>query len=225
MACPTIFCMTADYLSPALHEYLLGHCTLPDRLLCELVAETREATGSRSEMLIAPDQGVFLGALTTMLAPRTIVEVGTFTGYSSICMARAMPVGGRLIACDISEEYTAIARRYWARAGVADRIDLRIGPAAETLRALPDDLVVELAFIDADKQGYLGYFEELVTRVRPGGAILIDNVLWDGRVADPDDDGAETQAIRDFNDAVTADKRVDSLIVPIGDGFTFCLKR
>ncbi|MBB2910384.1 caffeoyl-CoA O-methyltransferase [Streptosporangium becharense] len=216
--------MSSPYLSPAMHEYLLAHCTLPDRLLRDLVAETREATGIRSEMLIAPDQGMFLSVLTTLLRPSLVVEVGTFTGYSSICFARAMPAGGRLIAFDVSEEWTTIARKYWERAGVADRIELRLGPAATTLKELPPDPVIDLAFIDADKQGYPVYFEELVPRVRPGGAILIDNVLWDGKVADPGDDGEETWAIREFNDAVAADPRVSSIMMAVGDGFTLCVK-
>src|SRR6187397_1606963 len=152
----------------------------PDEVLTELRAET-EALGDVSMMQVGSDQGSLLTARTRLAAARSAVEVGTFTGYSSICIARGLQPGGRLLCCDVSEEYTAIARRAWERAGVADRIELRIAPALETLRALPLEATIDVAFIDADKPNYVNYYDELLPRVRPGGLILADNTLWSGR--------------------------------------------
>jgi caffeoyl-CoA O-methyltransferase len=154
-----------------------------------------------------------------------VVEVGTFTGYSALCIARGLPDDGQLLACDVSEEWTAIARRYWERAGVASRIDLRLGPALDTLRALPADTRFDMGFIDADKPTYPAYYEEILTRLRPGGLILVDNVLWFGRVADPAADDPQTLAIRAFNDQVAADPRVDCVMLPVSDGLTILRKR
>jgi caffeoyl-CoA O-methyltransferase len=151
--------------------------------------------------------------------------VGTFTGYSSLCIARGLPAGGRLLCCDVSEEWTAIARRAWERGGVADRIELRIGPGAETLRSLPRDPTIDLAFVDADKPGYPVYYEELLTRLRPNGVLLVDNVLWDGRVIQPDATDDNTAAIKAFNDLVAADDRVEAVMLPIADGLTICRKK
>ena len=166
---------------------------------------------------------ITLGA--TILGARRAVEVGTFTGYSALCIARGLPEDGHLLCCDVNAEWTAIGRRYWDRAGVGKRIELRLGPAAETLRALPADPVLDLAFVDADKPGYPIYYEEILRRLRPGGLILVDNVLWMGRVADPSSDDEHTQAIRGFNDKVAADPRVDCVMLPVADGLTLLRKR
>jgi caffeoyl-CoA O-methyltransferase len=151
--------------------------------------------------------------------------VGTFTGFSSICIARGLAPGGRLLCCDVSEEYTAIARQAWVAAGVDDRIELRLAPGLETLQGLPAEPTIDLVFIDADKGGYAGYFDELVPRVRAGGLLLVDNTLWSGRVVDDTADDADTVAIRAFNDKVAADDRVESYLLPIGDGLTLVRKR
>lgn len=211
-------------LTPELHEYVVAHGTPPDDVLRDLIAETRSSTDAAG-MQVAPEQGAFLTLLTRLLGVRTAVEVGTFTGYSALCIARGLADGGRLICCDVSEEWTAVARRYWERAGVADSIDLRIGPALDTLRALPRDPTVDLAFIDADKPAYPAYYEELLPRVRPGGLLLVDNVLWGGRVVDADATDKNTEAIRRFNATVTADDRVDVVLLPIADGMTLARKR
>jgi caffeoyl-CoA O-methyltransferase len=211
-------------LSPALHAYLVAHGTPPDAVLRDLIEETK-ALGGISLMQIAPEQGAFLTLIARLIGAKRVVEVGTFTGYSALCLARGLPKGGQLLCCDISEEWTAIARRYWERAGVADRVELRIGPAADTLRALPKDPVIDLAFIDADKGGYPVYYEELLARLRPGGLILVDNVLWMGKVADPTDAEEQTELIRRFNEKVAEDERVDRVMLPIADGLTFARKR
>jgi caffeoyl-CoA O-methyltransferase len=175
-------------------------------------------------MQIAPEQAPFLRFLTTLVGARTAVEVGTFTGLSALSIARGLPPDGRLICCDVSTEYTDIARRFWHRAGVADRIDLRIGPAAQTLAALPTEPHIDLAFIDADKTGYPIYWAELVPRMRPGGVIAVDNVLRGGRVLDPGDD-ADDAAIVAFNDLVRRDERVESVMLPLADGLTLARRR
>ena len=162
-----------------------------------------------------------MGAVRPLFA----VEVGTFTGYSSLAIARALPEGGRLLCCDVSEEWTTVARRHWEAAGVADRIDLVIGPAADTLAGLPAELRVDFAFIDADKGGYLDYYEALVPRLSPHGLIAVDNVLWSGRVVDPDAEDADTVAIRAFNDHVAADPRVEAVMLSVGDGVTLIGQR
>jgi caffeoyl-CoA O-methyltransferase len=213
----------SDYLSPALQDYLVAHSAPADAVLADLAAETA-ALGRISGMQIAPEQGAFMGVLARILAPRLAVEVGTFTGYSALCVARALPPGGRLICCDVSEEWTAVARRYWERAGVADRIDLRLAPAADTLRALPADPPIDLAFIDADKTGYVTYWEEIVPRLRPGGVVLVDNVLWAGRVIDASDTDPDTVAIRAFNDHVLADKRMEAVMLSVADGLTMAVR-
>jgi caffeoyl-CoA O-methyltransferase len=210
-------------LSPAIHDYLVAHGTPPDEVQRELIAETT-ALGPLSMMQVAPEQGALLTLLVSLLDTRRAVEVGTFTGYSSLCIARGLAPGGTLLCCDVSEEWTSIARRAWDRAGVADRIDLRIAPAAETLAALPDEPHIDLAFIDADKEGYITYYEELVPRLRPNGVLLVDNVLWSGNVVDPAADDANTRAIRAFNDHATADPRTQTVMLPIADGLTFARK-
>lgn len=211
-------------MTDELYDYVTAHTEPIDDIQRGLVEQTAQL-GSLAAMQIAPDQGVFLTLLTRLMGARRAVEVGTFTGYSALCIARGMPPNGHLLCCDVSEEWTGVAKQAWAKAGLSDRIELRIAPAIETLRALPPDPVLDLAFIDADKPGYLDYYEELVPRVRPGGAILIDNVLWSGRVADPDADDGDTVAIREVNDRVAADERVEAVILSIGDGLTLARKR
>jgi caffeoyl-CoA O-methyltransferase len=176
-------------------------------------------------MQIAPEQGTLLRLLVAAIGARRAVEVGTFTGYSAICIARGLAPGGRLLCCDVSAEWTAVARRYWERAGVADRIDLRLAPAAETLRTLSAEPILDFAFIDADKTGYPVYYEEVLRRLRPGGLIAVDNVLWSGHVVNARKRDADTRAIRRFNDLVAADGRVDSVMTPIADGITLIRKR
>jgi len=212
-----------EHLSDELHAYLLDHSTRLDQVQEALIDETA-TLGGVAQMQIAPEQGAFMEQLTRILAARFAVEVGTFTGYSAMSIARGLADGGRLLCCDISEEWTDIAKRYWERAGVSDRIELRIGPALETLQSLPADLAIDLAFVDADKGGYIGYWEELVPRMRPGGVLLIDNVFAGGRVVD-DTPGDETaRDIKAFNAHAAEDPRVDLIMLPIADGLTLARK-
>ncbi|MET8054376.1 MULTISPECIES: O-methyltransferase [unclassified Streptosporangium] len=216
--------MKATYLDPAVGQYLLAHTTLPDDVLDALAVETRELTGDSAGMQISPDQGRFLTMIAQIGGAGNAVEVGTFTGYSSICLARGLAPGGRLTCFDVSEEWTAVARRYWEKTQVSDRIELRIGPAAERLRELPEHPGVDLAFIDADKVNYPVYYEILMSRLVPGGVILVDNTLWSGHVADPGRDDETVRHIREFNDMVSADGRVTSIMLPIADGLTMIRK-
>jgi caffeoyl-CoA O-methyltransferase len=212
------------HLAPEIHAYLVAHGTPPDEIQKSLIEETQKL-GGISIMQIAPEQGAFMTILARTLGARRAVEVGTFTGYSALCLARGLPDDGRLICCDVSEEWAAVGRPYWEKAGVAHKIDLRIAPAIETLRSLPRTQDVDLAFIDADKTSYRDYYEELLMRLRPGGVILVDNVLWMGQVVNPDADDEQTQAIRAFNDAVAADERVDCVMLAVSDGLTLLRKR
>ena len=196
----------------------------PGDVLEQLRADTA-ALGSASGMQIGPDEGQLLTVLTGLVGARKAVEVGTFTGYSSLCIARGLAEGGRLLCCDVSEEWTALARSAWEAAGVADRIDLRIAPALETLRSLPSDPDIDLVFIDADKPGYADYWQELVPRVRPGGVLLADNVLWSGRVVAEDPDDKNGQALRAFNDMVAGDDRVEAVVLTAFDGLTIARRR
>ncbi|HEX4210704.1 MAG TPA: class I SAM-dependent methyltransferase, partial [Candidatus Binataceae bacterium] len=195
-----------------------------DPILKELAEETA-SFGRISAMQITAEQGSFMQLLAASIGARSAVEVGTFTGYSSICVARALPADGRLLCCDVSDEWTAIARRYWERTGVMGKITLRLAPALETLRALPSDQSFDFAFIDADKTGYRQYYEEILRRTRPNGLILFDNVLWNGSVADPADQSEDTRSIRELNDFLVTDPRVDTVLLPIADGLTICRKR
>jgi caffeoyl-CoA O-methyltransferase len=214
----------ASLLAPEIADYIAERTAAPDDVLVRLQARTAEL-GRAAGMQIGADQGALLTLLTRLVGATSAVEVGTFTGYSSISIARGLAPGGRLLCCDVSEEFTALARDAWAEAGLTDVIELRIAPAIETLRALPDDATIDLVFIDADKGGYASYFEELLPRVRPGGLLLVDNTLWSGRVVDDTADDADTLAIKAFNDAVAADDRVESYLLPIGDGLTLIRKR
>jgi caffeoyl-CoA O-methyltransferase len=206
-------------LSDELHAYLVAHNPAPDSLVGELVAKTHSALPGEASMQIAPEQATFMTFLARLLNTRMAVEIGTFTGLSALAIARGLAPDGRLICCDISTEFTDVARGYWERAGVADRIELRIGPAAQTLAAMPKEPHIDLAFIDADKTGYPTYWAELVPRMRPGGVIAVDNVLGAGRVLSPDGDASAT-AIVAFNDLVLADDRVESVMLPLADGLT-----
>ncbi len=213
-------------LSDQLHQYLLSVSVRESQVLARLRQETE---GHRlAEMQISPEQGQLMSLLVRLVEARNAIEVGVFTGYSSICIAGALAPGGRLVACDVSEEYTTIARRYWCEAGLQDRIDLRLAPAIETLDALVADGgtgCFDFAFIDADKTNYEEYFERCLTLVRPRGLIAIDNTLWDGAVIDPNNRSEDTQAIREFNSRRRDDPSVDLSLVPIGDGLTLALKR
>ena len=212
------------HLSPEVHAYLVAHGAPPDPVLRELAEETVRL-GPISMMQIAPEQGAFMTLLTRAIGARRAVEVGTFTGYSALCIARGLPDDGQLLACDVSDEWTSIGRRYWERAGVSKKIDLRLGPGVETLRSLPPEPAFELGFIDADKASYPAYYEEILKRLRPNGLILVDNVLWMGRVADPAADDENTRAIRAFNDLVAADRRVECVMLAVSDGLTILRKR
>lgn len=207
-------------LSAELHRYLVEHGTPPDPVLQQLQQATRDRVGGMALMQVAPEQGSLLTLLTRLVRARFAVEVGTFTGYSALCIARGLPADGRLLCCDVSDEWTSIGRPYWEKAGVADRIELRIAPALDTLAALPDERHVDLAFIDADKTNYQNYYELLLPRMRPGGLILVDNVLWGGSVVDPQRDDEQTKAIRAFNDHIAADDRVESVMLAVSDGLT-----
>jgi caffeoyl-CoA O-methyltransferase len=210
-------------LSDALQAYVQASSSRLDEVAQALVEETA-GLGGVSRMQVSPEQGMLLTLLTRLAGVRRAVEVGTFTGFSALCIARGLATGGRLTCCDVSEEWTAIARRHWEAAAVADRIDLVIAPAAETLAALGDD-PIDLCFVDADKGGYAAYWDLLVPKVRPGGLLLVDNVLWSGRVLDPGDQEADTVALRAFNQKVAADDRVDVVLLPVADGLTFAVKR
>lgn len=206
-------------LTPDLHAYLLAHGAAPDPLAAELVERTRVLVPEQAHMTIAPEEGALLTFLVRLTGARTIVEIGTFTGYSGLCLARGLPRDGRLITCDVSAQWTDLAREFWERAGVADRIELRLGPALETLRGLPRGPWVDLAFIDADKPGYIDYWEELVPRMRPGGLVLVDNTLFGGEVVAPVP-GPKPAAVHAFNTHACADPRVELVMLPVADGLT-----
>lgn len=218
--------MHAKYtsLTPELYAYLVAHTQLPDPILPE-VTEATAALGPSSMMQIAVEQAALLTMLARLVGARRAVEVGTFTGTSGIAIARGLAEGGHLTTCELDAEHAAIAERWFARAGLADRITVRRGPAIETLRALPSTPEIDLAFIDADKQGYRAYYEELLSRMRPNGLIVFDNVLWMGRVADPSDQGESTRALRALNDFLVRDDRVDVVMLPVADGLTLARKR
>lgn len=211
-------------LTPAVYDYLVAHCSGRDPVLDDLAAATR-ALGDVSVMQVAPEQGAFLTMLVRLTGARTILEVGTFTGYSALCLARGLPADGRLLCCDVNAEWTAIGRRHWEKAGVADRIDLRLGPALDTLRALPAAASFDMAFIDADKTNYAAYYEEILPRLRPNGVILFDNVLWSGQVANPQADDPNTLALRALNAALARDDRVEVVMLPVADGLTLARRK
>ncbi|MGD8689088.1 MAG: class I SAM-dependent methyltransferase [Gammaproteobacteria bacterium] len=213
-------------LDDALYDYLLSVSLREPAVLRRLREET--AKMSNANMQIAPEQGQFMALLARLIGARRYLEVGVFTGYSSLSVARALPEDGRVVACDVSREYTDVARRYWAEAGVEDRVDLRIGPAIQTLDELLDEGLggqFDFAFIDADKGNYAEYYERCLTLLRTGGLIMVDNVLWNGRVLEADSDDLDTRAIRAFNEKVYADDRVELSLLPVADGLTLLFKR
>lgn len=213
-------------LSDRLYEYALSVGVREP----EVFRQLREETGklAEGEMQIAPEQGPLLALLVQLMGARQCLEVGTFTGYSALWVASVLPPDGQLVCCDVSEQYTDLAQKYWAKAGLADRIDLRLGPALNTLTQLLGGGwrgLFDYAFIDADKANYDAYFEACLQLVRPGGLIAIDNTLWDGKVADPAVNDPDTVAIRDLNAKLFADERVSLSFLPLADGLTLCVKR
>jgi caffeoyl-CoA O-methyltransferase len=214
-----------EQISLHLNAYLTAHSSPPDPILRELANETAELFPNESGLQIAPEQGTFMTLLTELARARSAIEIGTFTGYSSICIARGLGPGGHLLCCDISDEWTSVARKYWEKAGLDDRIELRLAPALDTLNSLPEKELFDLAFIDADKGGYLVYWRQVVPRIRQGGLIMVDNTFSHGRVIDAGNDSPAVIAIRDFNDHAAADDRVDLVMVPIGDGLTLARKK
>ena len=213
-------------LDDRLYDYLLRHSLREPEALARLRAET--AAHPQVNMQIAPEQGQFMQMLVRLTDARRAIEVGVFTGYSSLAVALAMPDDGYLLACDVSEEYTAIARRHWQAAGVAHKIELVLAPARETLDARlasGEAGTFDFAFIDADKTGYLGYYERLMRLIRPGGLIVVDNTLWSGDVANPANRDPDTVALREFNDRLLADPRIDLSLLPLGDGLTLARRR
>ncbi|MFD7336237.1 O-methyltransferase [Streptomyces violascens] len=211
-------------ITDELYAYMLAHNPPLDAVQRELVATTYERLPDHAGMQSAEEQGPLLAFLVRLVNARHIVEVGTFTGFSALAMAQALPADGKLIACDVSEEWTAYGKEAWAKAGVADRIELRIAPALDTLRAMPVDPHIDFAYLDADKGNYIAYWEELVPRLRPGGVIATDNVLYHGRVLDPEAPGSPA-AIRAFNEHVAADERMDSVMLTVADGLTLSRRR
>lgn len=206
-------------------SYLQTHSTPPDELTRALVDETHVATGEHAVMQVTAHQAALLGMLAGLAGTRQAVEVGTFTGLSALAVARVLPTDGRLTCFDTSTEYTQIAQRYWQRAGVADRVDLRLGPAVERLPELPDEPHLDFVFLDADKQNYPEYWELLVPRVRSGGLLAVDNVLWGDWVLAQQPEDANTQALQQFNARVAADPRVEAVMLPVGDGLTLARRR
>ncbi|MDQ3249755.1 MAG: class I SAM-dependent methyltransferase [Chloroflexota bacterium] len=213
-------------ITDELHEYMLAVSLREPAILRQLREETAgmEARG----MQMSPEQGQFMQLLIHLLGAKRTLEVGVFTGYSSLCVALALPADGQIVACDVSEEYTSMARRYWQAAGVEHKIQLHLGPAVETLNGMIQDgqqNSFDFAFIDADKENYATYYEQALQLLRPGGLIGIDNVLWGGRAADEGDQDESTQAIRTLNRQIHTDERVELSLVPIGDGLTLARKR
>ncbi|MFC0628299.1 O-methyltransferase [Kribbella deserti] len=209
-------------VTPQLHAYMIEHGTPLDEIAAELVAETNRL-GSEAEMLTTPDQAALLTLLTRLTGARRAIEIGTFTGFSALAIARGLPDDGKLICLDVSDEWTSIGRRYWERAGVADKIELRIGDAHASAAELPGDELFDLGFVDADKPGYIDYFEQVVRRLRPGGLLMFDNTLAGGRVVgEHEQDPVER---KEFNAHIANDDRVDVVILGIGDGLTLVRKR
>ncbi len=211
------------HLDPKIYDYLLRHNPPVDDLTAQLVAET-EAMGDAARMQVGLDQAAFLGFMVGLLQARLVVEIGTFTGLSSLAMARALPPGGRIVCLDVNEEFTAVARRYWDRAGVADRITLRIGPAAETLASLDDweetaGRPIDLAFVDADKGGYPDYYRALTPRLAPQGVLIADNLFMNGGVTDPAPD-PDAAAMTGFARRLRDDPGTETVLVPLGDGLS-----
>jgi predicted O-methyltransferase YrrM len=212
------------HLDQKLYDYVIAHGHNGDPILRDLAEETRNL-GRIAGMQIAPEQGTLMGLLARAIGAKSAVEVGVFTGYSSISVARALPPDGKLLCCDVNEQWTSIARRYWERAGVASKITLKLAPAADTLRALPASHTFDFAFVDADKSSYRIYYEEILKRLRPNGLLLVDNVLWNGQVIDAKDKSEDTIAIRELNDFIASDTRVEAVLIPVADGLTIVRKK
>jgi len=211
-------------LTPELYSYVVDHGARQDDVLRRLATETEEL-GDIAIMQVAAEQGAFMTLLVRAIGARRALELGTFTGYSAICIARGLADGGTLVTCDLNGDWTEIARRYFDEAGVAERIDLRMGPALDTIRELSADEPFDFAFIDADKTEYPDYYEECLRLLRPGGLIMLDNVLRDGQVLDTGNDDPRTLATREVNDRAIADERVDVAMLGVADGITLALKR
>lgn len=217
---------TSQGLSPELIAYLVEHGVRESDLLARLRDETSSIP--EANMQIPPEQGAFLAMLVRLMGARRCLELGTFTGYSSLTVALAMPPDGRLVCCDMSEEWTSVARRYWAEAGVADRVELRLGPALESLDALLDEGAAgtfDFAFVDASKREYPDYHERILRLLRSGGLVVYDNVLWGGAVIDPAETDPDTVGVRRLNDRLATDERVDLAMLPVADGLALARKR
>jgi caffeoyl-CoA O-methyltransferase len=212
-------------LTPELYAYAVEHGARQDDVLRRLAAETARELEDVAVMQIGPDQGAFMTLLVRLMGARRALELGTFTGYSAICIARGLPPDGRLVTCDLNDEWTRIARGYWEEAGVAERIDLRLGPALETIRELPESEPFDFAFIDADKAEYPDYYEECLRLLRPGGLVMLDNVFRSGSVLDTDDDDPRNVGTRAVNERLAGDERVEIAMIPVADGITLALKR
>jgi caffeoyl-CoA O-methyltransferase len=211
-------------VTDVVRDYAVSHGSwLPNDVVGQLRSET-QALGDVAGMQIGDDQGQLLTMMARLVGAWRAVEVGTFTGYSSLCIARGLAEGGSLLCCDVSEDWTAIGVRAWERAGLRDRIELRLAPALQTLRALPPEADIDLVFIDADKPGYAAYWDELVPRVREGGVLLADNVLWSGEIVDESVTDVNAAALRAFNDKVAVDDRVEVVVLPAFDGLTIARK-
>lgn len=211
---PKFLQMTVD-----LYNYLIQHGNPPDALQQELIEETKQV-GDLAIMQIAPEQGVLMTMLARLIGAKRAIEVGTFTGYSALCIARGLQDSGYLLCCDVNEEWTAVAQKYWKKAGVAEKIDLRLAPALETLRSLPETRDFDMAFLDADKENQNYYYEEILKRIRPGGIILLDNALLWGQVIEPHNDQPHVLAVKALNKKLVQDPRVECVMLPISDGLT-----
>ena len=211
-------------MSAELHRYAVEHSGGRDDLMRELAAETEREAGDSAVMMTAPEQATMMTVLCRAIGARRALEVGTFTGYGAISIARGLADDGGLVTCDVSEQWTAIAQRYFERAGLAEQIDLRMGPAQETLQALPADEPFDFAFVDADKTGYPGYYEQCLRLLRPGGLLMLDNVFLGGDVIDADVDRDAAVVMRELNDRISADDRVLSTMLPVADGVTLALR-
>ena len=214
----------SQFIDAVIDDYSAAHSTPPGADQLELQRITQEKTGSAAGMQIGDDQAVLMEMLVRAMGATRAVEIGTFTGYSALAVARGLGPGGHLLCCDVSVEWTSIARAAWERAGVADRIELRVGPGLETLRSLPPGEQFDFAFIDADKTGYAQYYEQVLARLRPGGLMLLDNMLQGGHVVGDLADDEDVSAIRSLNEAIAADPRVEVVLIPIGDGVSFVQK-
>ena len=217
---------TTIQLNEKVYDYLLGH-SLRESTVCQQLREQTDAMPAAT-MQVSPEQGQFMAFLVELTGTRKAVEVGTFTGYSALCIAQALPEDGTLVCCDVSEAWTGVGKKYWEQAGVSDRVDLRIGPAVDTLKAIRDageEGTFDFGFIDADKTSYQSYYEHMLSLLRTGGLLLIDNVLWGGSVADPDKTDEDTEAIRALNAFLHQDDRIALSMLPVGDGLTLALKR